>query len=103
MPDSEVEVQRSGDETDVQITARHGEEGGPREVKQLRIKLRGDGEARAPMGGPRVERTPGMTDEQYREAILQQLHADGIEDAEVTVSGGRVEVRARRAEEPRRP
>jgi hypothetical protein len=43
------------------------------------------------------KREPGMTDEQLRQKILAQLKARGM-DADVTVQGNRIEVRAHRAE-----
>ena len=98
--DSDVDVQRDGDETQVDITARD-EQDGMRTVKKVRMKMRGGGEVAARMGPP-VARAPGMTDEQYRDAVIQQLKAEGIEDVDVRVDGERVEVRARRGRQEER-
>ncbi len=44
-------MRSSGDETQVEINAQAGEPGGPRVVKQLRFKVRGEEEVAAVIGG----------------------------------------------------
>lgn len=90
-----VDVEREGDETRVHIRA-DAEAEGLVTRKEVRMHLRGAGEGRANLGGPPVPRQPGMSDEQYREAVRAHLRDEGFPDAEVTVEGGRVEVRVRR-------
>jgi hypothetical protein len=50
---------------------------------------------RIAMGAPDIDtaREPGMSDEQLREKIVRQLRAKGM-DAEVTVLGDKVQIRA---------
>jgi hypothetical protein len=44
----------------------------------------------------RFERTPGMTDEQFRAHIVSELEARGVENPQVTVDGDRVQIEAER-------
>jgi hypothetical protein len=89
----EVRVQRDGDGTTVQVGA---DDGDGRHIQIVR---------KAPDGTPvQVQagdiddtREPGMTDEQLREKILKQFEARGMQ-ADVTVDGDRIEIRARRTQ-----
>src|SRR5204863_2602362 len=88
----DVQVQRAGDESTVEVGA---EDGAGRQLKVVRKTRGGEGEhLQLDVAALDDAREPGMTDEQLRDKILRQLRARGLE-AEVVVSGDRVEVRAR--------
>lgn len=96
--DPEVQVERRGDETRVEIGA---EEDG----RQLRVVRRTNGEGpqlSMDIGDLDDRREPGMSDAQLKEKIERQLRARGLEP-QVTVSGDRIEVRAVRHKEGEGP
>ena len=92
----DVQVQRSGDSSSVEIDA---EDGSGRKMKVVR-KASGGNEKSLDfqLGGLDDEREPGMTDAQLRDKILKQLQARGL-DGDVTVDGNRIEVRAKKSME----
>ena len=89
----DVQVQRSGDSSSVEIDAT---DGSGRKMKVVR-KAQGGNEKQLDfqVGGLDDEREPGMTDAQLRDKILKQLKARGL-DGDVVVDGNRIEVRAKR-------
>jgi len=89
----DVQVQRSGDSSSVELSA---EDADGRKMKVVR-KASGGNEKSLDfqVGGLDDEREPGMTDAQLRDKILQQLKARGL-DADVVVDGNRIEIRAKR-------
>ncbi len=89
----DVQVQRGGDSSTVQIEA---SDGAGRHMKVVR-KAMGGSEKNMDfqLGGIDDEREPGMTDAQLRDKILKQLQARGL-DGVVTVDGDHLEIRAKR-------
>lgn len=89
--DAEVQVQRSGHETRVQIGAEVGD-------RTLRIERHTQGGApllEIKMGDLDTRREPGMTDDGLREKIERQLRTRGLEP-QVTVHGDEIRIEARR-------
>lgn len=91
-PDS-VDVKRSDNGSSVSITAHNGD-------NQRHVELRSSGGSLAP--GDRlqledldVERTPGMTDAELKQKLLEELKARGLE-GDVTVENGQVRVHAQK-------
>jgi hypothetical protein len=89
-----VEVQRGNDSSFVSVGIDEPE---GRHVEVMQRKA-GPGADRVDIQVEPIDETrePGMTDEQFRDKLVQQFRARGI-DAEVTVDGERVEVRAHEA------
>jgi hypothetical protein len=85
-----VEVRREPDGTRADVSASDGS------GRQIRlVRKGGDDGGRLRMEEPELDtaRDPGMTDDQLRDKIVRQLQARGL-DADVTVEGDRVLVRA---------
>jgi len=95
----DVSVTINGDQATIDIQGNlESEEGGENEI-QLKVELMGDGDQQVNIQAPLdVQREPGMTDEQYRQAILDRLDEVGIEGAEVIIDGDEVRVEARKEE-----
>jgi len=89
----DVQVQRSGDSSSVELSA---EDADGRKMKVVR-KASGGNEKSLDfqVGGLDDEREPGMTDAQLRDKILKQLQARGL-DGDVTVDGDRIQIQAKR-------
>jgi hypothetical protein len=90
----EVKVRRDGDSTEVRISADSVDEAG----KKVRIvsESKNEGEGAADhlvVRGIAVDRTPGMTDAELKQKILDDLKARGLTGT-VTVEGGSVRVEA---------
>ncbi|MGZ3442331.1 MAG: hypothetical protein ACXVDD_22580, partial [Polyangia bacterium] len=89
----DVTVERSADGSTVAIEA---QDGNGRHMKLVRKASGGEEKSMdLELGGIDDEREPGMTDAQLRDKILKQLQARGL-DGDVTVEGGRIEVRAKK-------
>ena len=87
-------IERNGDETRLQIEAQ-------KDGRQMHIERRSQGgemQLHLDIGDIDTTREPGMTDEQLKEKIERQLRARGLEP-QVTIEGGRIEVRGHRREE----
>jgi hypothetical protein len=92
----DVTVQRSADGSTVAIEA---QDGNGRHMKVMRQASGGNEKSMDfQLGGIDDEREPGMTDAQLQEKIRKQLEARGL-DGDVTVEGGKIEIRAKRAVE----
>ncbi|MCA1663839.1 MAG: hypothetical protein LC659_06160 [Myxococcales bacterium] len=92
----DVQVQRGAEGSTVQIDA---QDGNGRQMKVVRKASAGDDKSMDfQLGGIDDAREPGMSDAQLRDKILQQLKARGL-DAEVTVDGAKVQIRASRSVE----
>ena len=89
----DVTVSRSADGSTVQVEA---DDGAGRHMKVVR-KASGGTEKNMDfqLGGIDDEREPGMTDAELRAKIMKQLQARGL-DAEVTVDGNRIQIRAKK-------
>lgn len=85
----DVQVQTQNGETTVRIGANDGD---GRHVEMLAHKPSG-AQVQLTAGDIDTKREPGMTDEQLRQKILKQLADRGL-DADVTVDGDRVQIRA---------
>jgi hypothetical protein len=86
--DPEVQVERSGEQTRVEIGAQVGE----RELKVVRLS-EGTDRIEVKIGDLDTRREPGMTDDQLREKIERQLRERGLEPT-VTVHGDEIQIRA---------
>jgi hypothetical protein len=87
--DPQVSVERSGDQTRVEIGAQMGD----RELKVVRLTEGGSQQVEMKLGDLDTRREPGMTDDQLREKIERQLRDRGL-TAEVTVRGDEIQIRA---------
>jgi hypothetical protein len=95
--DAQVSVSLSGDEIRIDISGQAEDaDGGDRKEVQLKLERRGGGDEPMQVQMQRFERTPGMTDEQFRAHIVSELEARGVENPQVTVDGDRVQIEAER-------
>jgi hypothetical protein len=90
---ADVTVQRNQDGSSVAFEA---QDGNGRRMKVVRKASGGDEKSMdIQLGGVDEEREPGMTDAQLRDKIVKQLQARGL-DGDVTVEGGKIEIRAKK-------
>lgn len=90
----EVSVQRNGDSTDVQITANGVDDDGTEMRVVSQSKTEGAAAAdRLEIRGFDIRRTPGMTDAELKQKILDEMQARGVTGS-VTVDGGKVRIEA---------
>jgi preprotein translocase subunit SecF len=87
----DVQVQRTGDGSRISIKANNEDGDGPRLM--VVTKAQGEG-SHVQMDSLAIERTPGMTDAELRQKILDQMKARGM-SGEVTVDNGQVRIQAR--------
>jgi hypothetical protein len=95
--DANVSVQLADERTEIRIDCNTaGAEGEPREQIQLQVRREGGGDDPIQVSLPQFERPEGMSDDDFRNHIVAELRAKGVENPEVTVNGDQVEIRAER-------
>ena len=95
--EANVSVQLADERTEIRIDCgTEGAEGEPREQMQVQVRREGGGDEPIQVSLPRFERPDGMSDEEFRNHIVTELRARGVENPEVTVNGDQVEIRAER-------
>jgi hypothetical protein len=95
--EASVSVQLADERTEIRIDCgTAGGEGEPKEQIQLQVRSEGGGDEPIQVSLPQFERPQGMSDEDFRNHIVAELRARGVENPEVTVNGDQVEIRAER-------
>ncbi|MGH2570398.1 MAG: hypothetical protein ACRDGR_04190 [bacterium] len=94
---ADVSVELADERTEIRIDCgTAGAEGEPKEQIQLQLRREGGGDDPIEVSLPQFERPAGMSDDEFRNHIVAELRARGVDNPEVTVNGDQVEIRAER-------